>query len=117
LKKIKVVLADMPPLLRDIVRDAVADQLDMEVVTHAAEKLERPEARAGADVVILGASQPDDPAAAAPAFGPWAGRKVLAIALNGRSATLWQLLPHKVQLGDVSAQSLIDAIRGGVPKP
>lgn len=40
--------------------------------------------------------------------------KVLAIADNGKSGSLYELQPRRVSLGKISARTLTQAIRGGV---
>ncbi|MGH7516498.1 MAG: hypothetical protein ACREOC_03375 [Gemmatimonadales bacterium] len=86
----------------------------MDIVAEPGEWDELPGARGGTDVVIIGARRPDDSGAATRVFGASTGQLVLAIALNGRSAAMWQLQPHKVPLGEVSAKSLVAAIRARV---
>jgi hypothetical protein len=41
------------------------------------------------------------------------GARVLAIAPNGGSGSLYELRPHRVRLGELSPQTLVDAVRGG----
>jgi hypothetical protein len=41
------------------------------------------------------------------------GARVLAIAPTGASGSLYELRPHRVHLGDLSPQALVDAIKGG----
>lgn len=116
LKRIRVFLAGMPPLLHDIVRDALRNQADMELVGDFGEgdAVSTALKNGDVDVVILGARQPDDYAIAGRVFIDAPRSKVLAIATSGRSAVMYQLRPHKKMLGDVSPQSLIDAIRSDV---
>jgi hypothetical protein len=38
--------------------------------------------------------------------------RVLAIAPNGDSGSLYELRPHRVYLGDLSPQALVDAVSG-----
>jgi DNA-binding NarL/FixJ family response regulator len=113
LKRIRVFLAGMPPLLHDIVRDALMGQTDMQLVgdlsagdgvVHALENRE-------IDVVIVGARQPEDSAVANELFASSPRSKVLVIAKSGRTAVMYQLRPRKRHLGDVSPQSLLEAIR------
>lgn len=103
-------------MLRDIVRDAVAGQSDMDIVRDrvAGKELRRP--RVHADVVIVGVRQPDDLSVVTRVLGSSTGTTVLAIAHSGRSATMWQLQPHRAPLGEVSPQSLVAAIRAGVER-
>ncbi len=113
-QKIRVVLAEMPPLLRDIVRDAVASHADIEIVGDLDGRNGPLRAVEGVDVVIVGARQPDDSALAGEVFRTSPCTRVLIIATSGRSAIMWQLRPHKAPLGEVSAASLLAAIRADV---
>jgi DNA-binding NarL/FixJ family response regulator len=106
----------MPPLLHDIVRDTLVNRTDMEVV---GDWSQGPAVRgalkdADVDVVIIGARQPDDDALASQVFLEAPFSKVLVIATSGRTAVMYQLRPEKRLLGDVSPQSVIEAIRGDV---
>jgi hypothetical protein len=38
--------------------------------------------------------------------------RVLAITTDGQEAALWQLMPHRVELGALSPQSLVETIHG-----
>lgn len=111
---IRVVLAHVPPMLRDIIHDAVRNAPDVEIVGAIGD--EEPFlaglASMRADVLILGTSPPDDLAFAKEVWGTWPRLKVLTIAHGARSAVLHALRPNKVTLGDVSPQGLVAAIRG-----
>jgi DNA-binding NarL/FixJ family response regulator len=112
-KQIGVFLAGMPPLLHDIVRDTIANQTDMQLVgdlsvgDSVVDTLKNREI----DVAIVGAREPDDATRTDELFLSSPRSKVLVIATSGRSAVMYQLRPHKRPLGDVSPQSLLDAIR------
>ena len=110
---IRVVLAHMPPMLRDIIRDAVRNEADLEIVGTIGEQEPLLAALAGAeaDVLILGAGPPDDLTFAKQAWLKSPRLKVLTIAQGGRSAVLHALRPNKAVLGDLSAQGLVAAIR------
>ena len=40
--------------------------------------------------------------------------RVLATVADGRDASLWQLKPHRTELGAVSPSVLVDTIRAGI---
>jgi DNA-binding NarL/FixJ family response regulator len=107
----RIVLADLQPMLREIVRDSVTRQPDLEIVGDFGKTDEFLEAVKGADVAIVGARQPDDSTLARQVLEASPSTKVLIIAMNGGSAVLWELRPYKVRLDDVSPESLIRAIR------
>jgi DNA-binding NarL/FixJ family response regulator len=98
-------------MLREIVRDSVTRQPDMEIVGDFGKRDEVLDAVERADVVIIGARQPDDSTLARQVMQASPSTRVLIIAMNGGSAVLWELRPYKVWLDDVSPESLIRAIR------
>jgi len=113
LERTRIVLIDMPPLLREIVREAVARGEGLEVV---AEHDDAPELRAtverdDADFVIVGS---DAAAAACVTSLVESQRSVRALELraDGRESVLYELRPHRVPLGEISAETLLRSIRG-----
>jgi DNA-binding NarL/FixJ family response regulator len=113
LKRIRVFLAGMPPLLHDIVRDTLTNQPDMQLVgdLSAGNTVAHALKNGDIDVMIVGARQPDDSAVATGLLQCSARSKVLVVAISGRKAVMYQLRPHKRSLGDVSPQTLLEAIR------
>jgi len=103
----------MPPLLREIVRDAVAREADLELVAEHEDGPELREAlaRDGADFVIVGS----DAAAAACVTSLVASQRsmrALELRGDGRESVLYELRPHRVPLGEISAETLVRTIRG-----
>jgi DNA-binding NarL/FixJ family response regulator len=110
---IRVLLADMSPMLRDIIHDAVANQPDLEVVGTLGvhEPFLSVIENIPTDVLILGTSQRNDVALAEAVWHKRPRTRVLMITHDGRGAVLHRLHPEKVVLGDVSSESLVAAIR------
>jgi hypothetical protein len=104
----------MPSMLHEIVADAVAGQADMVIVGSFDGKDALLPALAGSaiDVVVIGVQRADDLSMARQILGPSRLARVLLVAVNGRSAAMYELRPHKVSLGEVSTQGLVNAIRG-----
>jgi DNA-binding NarL/FixJ family response regulator len=106
----------MPPLLREIVRDAVAREPDLELV---AELDDAPGAfdalaRDAAQFVIVGSE------AAAAACVPslvaeQPALRALELRADGRQSVLYELRPHRVPLGEISAETLLRTIRAVPP--
>lgn len=99
-------------MLREIVRDAIGRQDDMELLGEfpAATDLRTAVESTGADFVIT------DAATAAcdqvPVLLDARPRvRVLGITNSGRQTYLYELRPHRVRLGEISPQALIEAIR------
>lgn len=120
--KVRVMVAGMPRILTDIIKSIIAAEDDFEFVgelmgtrgiVNAARDLD-------ADVVIIAAPEDGDEARAAETLisGP---RLIIAIAADGRRATIHQLKPSITPLGEVSPAALIAAMReytqdmGGTP--
>ena len=110
---IRILLVDLPTLLRDILAEALASESDMEVVGSALTRAELiPLWRQFTpNVVVVGAERDDaatlahDLRAAAPAI------TVVAIAPKGDRAIVFSRHSAPVVLSDVSSTSLIMAIR------
>ena len=111
----RIVLIDMPRILREIVKDTIATDADMIVVGEYAEsvRLRDAVARSAADFVITDAraSGFDDVDVL---LRERPRVRVLAIGENGRDTVLYELRPQKVRLGAVSPENLLETIRAAV---
>jgi DNA-binding NarL/FixJ family response regulator len=103
----------MAPMLQDIVKDAVTNVPDIEVVGALGvwDPLLPVLERVGVDVLVVGAAGTGD-AEVDRVWEKWPRVKVLMIATGGRSAVLHALSPQRTLLGDVSPDGLVAAIRG-----
>jgi len=99
-------------MLREIIERAVAGQPDMEIVDDLPPDGIAPEAlrRAGADVVISAGDH--DPTAVNGLLAELPRLKVLVVSADGRETSLHELRPTRTPLGEVSPQTIVDAIRG-----
>jgi chemotaxis response regulator CheB len=117
-KRIRVLVARMPTLLRDIVCDALARAPDV-AVFHARGRRAPARStilRVRPDVVVVRSERPGLDLAQ----GVWAsspGARVLVLARGGRSAVLFALRPEQVVLRDVSPEGLAAAIREDPVRP
>jgi DNA-binding NarL/FixJ family response regulator len=111
LKQLRILLAELKPMLREIVRNSVANEPDMQIVGDTDNRERVFESISDVDVVILGAPEPSDSVLAQDVLRASSSTRVLAIAANGRSASMWLLQPYPVPLGEVSPTSLVGAIR------
>lgn len=110
-RKRRILLLDVPRLLGDLVRAAVARHQDLEVVADVTED------EAGAaiadtvpDCVIVGGNRATPPPPCRAAFDTQPHLVVLALAGDGREGTLWELAPHRLALGELSRDSLLKAV-------
>lgn len=112
MEQTRIVLVDMPPLLREIVRETASREPDLEVVR---------EHEAGAD--LRAAVEQDDPDFLIVGSGDataatvdsliTAGRRLRALEVrsDGRESVLYELRPHRVLLGEISPDTLLHTIR------
>lgn len=111
--RIRIVLAELPPMLSGIVKDTVSNQPDMAVVAEFSERSALLHAleTGGGDVVIVGTKEPDELSVPIHVLAACPHIKVLMLETQGRRAALYELRPQKRSLGDVSPRRLIEAIR------
>jgi hypothetical protein len=112
LHRIRVGLTNLRPRLRDIVVDAVTSEMDMEIIDVELQT-ERDLERERVDVLVVGTSEPNDDAVPSRLLSIAPRMSVLMIATTGVAASLYQLRPQGEPLGQVTAASLIRAIRLG----
>lgn len=114
MEPVRILLADMTPMLLSIIRSIVADQPDIEVVGELSEptRLQAMVERTRAAMVIVGRDRPIPP----DAFGQLLARtppvRVLAITDEGRAAVLYDLRPQRIPVGELSAARLVAVARG-----
>jgi hypothetical protein len=109
-------LGDMPRMLRELIGAVVGAAPDMSLVEGSVALAPDSPGGGSQDADVLIVSVPGDTRAAQLESLLYARphMTLLAIGQNGRATTLYELRPHKVALGDVSPQALVDAIRGAV---
>lgn len=109
---IRVVIANMPRLLHDIVHSVLSAESDIEIAEASVspKDIQAPDMLRNTDVVIV--AEP----ALSNADYEWVlyqhpRLRVVAIAGDGRAAALYELRPSRVALGDLSPRTLVDAVR------
>ena len=100
---VRVAVVDLPQMLSEIVKNILEEAADVALV--------KPSEREDADVVILPAEGEDLPAAGLMQLARRPKAKVLTITGQGSTAYLYELRPHRTALGEVSADTLLAAIR------
>lgn len=112
MERTRIVLIDMSPLLRDIVRNAIVHEPDLEVVAeHDGDvDLETAVERVGADFVILG-SEVTAQTSAASLVATNCRVRALELQGDGKEGVLYELRPHRVALGELSSDTLLRTIR------
>ena len=103
-------------MLRDILERAVASAPDMEAVAEPPVPAPEPAGQdpPQPDVVIVGVrdSGPTDGASAL--LNRWPGSQVFMLTAHGRKAVRYQLVSHATDMGEMSPDQLVEAIRSCV---
>jgi hypothetical protein len=93
----------MPGVMRDLVETLVAAQPDLEIVG------------GDADVVLVGVATIAEADALTARLYARPHQRLLALAVDGRTAVAYELRPHVTPLGTLSPEGLLAAIRAGQP--
>lgn len=106
----RIVLMNMPPLLRDIVRETVTREPDLAVVAELAGDGNLRAALEGveAEFVIIGAQAPEGTAASVVATQRVL--RALEVDDDGHS-TLYELVPNRIGVDELSPDGLLRMIR------
>ena len=107
---------DMSPLLRDILRGLVAGEAGMGVVAEYRDlvPLTRPVVDHSAEVLLFGEGLPllDDECRELLDRHPRV--KLFVVGGDGRRTTLYELRPHREQLGEVAPDELLAVMRNAL---
>ena len=120
MKRIRVLLGDMPRLLRELIDGAIAATADIAVVgtvvgaVAAHEQVASSLERTRADVLIIGMPDDADSEQIARLLYAQPRLRLVTIGDAGRSTALHELRPIRIPLGDVAPEALLDAIRASV---
>lgn len=114
--QIRVLLGEMPRMMRDVFTQVISEQADMQVVGELANGvgLLLAAGQTKADVVIMSLQDSEMPGIASHLLNEYPSLKVLGVATNGRKAFLYHLRPEKVPVGEVSPEGLLTVIRSAV---
>lgn len=101
----------MSPLLREIVREIIVREPDLEIVAeHATMDVDEAVERDDPDFVIVGPDAATDGRVRS-LVGAGLGLRALEVHSNGKESVLYELRPHRVALGEISSDTLLRAIR------
>ena len=113
MKTIRIVLTEMRPRLRDILTDALAEELDMELIdweppSHDAFTAEGP------DVIVYEREDPLDCTLPTRILQEAPRARVLAIGGSGSRAALFELRPTRTVMRALGMADVVAAIRFGI---
>jgi DNA-binding NarL/FixJ family response regulator len=110
--RIRVLIRDAPNILRDILEQIVSSESDMELIPEPVVPLYSVVDQSPApDVVIVGTNEPAAGREARGLLTRWPGSHILMITERGHRVVLHELLPRRVELGEMSPTQLVQTIR------
>jgi len=107
---VRILLMNLRPRLRDIIVDALNNESDLEF-TVGELKYERDLGYVSGDVLIVGIAEPNDTEVPLRLLSMVPDMSVLMISISGETAAMYQLRPYRKSMGNLTAQSLMAAIR------
>jgi DNA-binding NarL/FixJ family response regulator len=112
-----VLLADLPPMLEDMMSSVLKERSDLRVIRGATDgrKLIDAAVAAAAPVVVVARRNPADLEPIDPYLANAARISVVALALDGASACLHTFKPTSQRLDDVSTEQILRVIAGATP--
>jgi DNA-binding NarL/FixJ family response regulator len=114
-QRAKILIVEIPALLREIIEEIIAGERDIEVVgelrDHAG--VVALAERTDATFVIAGLTHPELDSVYRDLLAERPSTRVLAVRREGRQSTLYELRPHAETLGELSPEMLLTVIRGG----
>jgi DNA-binding NarL/FixJ family response regulator len=111
---VRILLADMTTMLASIVSAAVGHAPDLDVAGRSAPGADLADQirQTRADVVVLQSARAERSRDVSTLLERFPKLKILAITDDCHAGFLHELRPYVTRLGDISAQSLADALRG-----
>jgi hypothetical protein len=114
-----LILAAVPPLLADVVSDALAAENGVEVARAPAdpEALSRAIDRTGARVVLAESGEDGLPEPLLELMYRHPRLRLLLVSPDGRAAALWRLAPQRRVLAEPTPRALAEAVRAATRDP
>jgi hypothetical protein len=112
---VRVLLLEMPLLLRGILEHAIQLRSDCELlkVTNSPLQMLTEQAMAP-DVVIMGLTATEDTTLVLSLFARWPGTQVMTVMSAGNDAVIYELKPHRRALRQMSPTEIVDVLRDTV---
>ena len=111
----RVLLLELPQLLRDILEEAIRTRGDLELHEGTRRALQvPPEHTAPPDAVILGLTAAEDVTLVPALFARWPGARVMTVLPAGEEAVVYELRPHERTLGQLSPGGLVESLRESI---
>ncbi len=116
MKKIRVLLANRPRMMREVVKELIERQEDMEVVGEVLDPLGLLVAvrETEADAVILGVMDSEEPGLCSHLLAEYPNLTILGLASDGKTAFI---RPRRQEIDDPSEESILGALRHAIRAP
>jgi DNA-binding NarL/FixJ family response regulator len=111
---LRILLLEMPQLLRSILEHAIQVQSDCELLRGTPRGFQMLEQTTPPDVVILGLTAADDATLVPALFARWPMTQVMTVMQAGDEAAVYELRTRRRALGQLSPAEIVDALRDSV---
>lgn len=118
MKRIRVLVANQPRLMRELIMATIADQSDIELVGEVGRQQDLTDAVAQArpDVLILGMDDQENRAQCGFLLGRYPEMKIIALAADqNRALFYWAIVDIRSKAVESSEAGILDAMRQGAP--
>lgn len=109
----RVLLLEVPRLLRDVLEHAIHQDGAFEVMS-ASDATAASSERIQPDMVILGLTADEDSTLVPALFARWPRIPILTVMQQGQAAALYELRRHRRSLGEVSPAEMVRTLRDAV---
>lgn len=119
MKKIRILLANRPQMMRELVREMIKRQSDMEVVGEVLNPVDLLVAvrESEADAVILALKDSREVGLCSHLLTGYPNLTIVGLTSDGKNAFIEQLCPRRVEIVDPSEKSILNALRQAVRSP
>ena len=119
MRKIKVLLANQPRIMREVMREVIERQPDMEVVGETLDSLGVLLAakETEADVVVIALRDSEEPGLVSHLLAECPRVTVLVLPSQGDTAFIVQMCPWRKEIVDPSDANILSALRHAVQEP
>jgi DNA-binding NarL/FixJ family response regulator len=112
---VRVLLLEMPQLLRGILEQAVQLHGDCTLVKNTGRVFATPtEQMVPPDIVILGLTAAEDATLVPALFACWPRAQVMTVMQAGDDAAAYELRPRRTELGQMSPAEIVETLRAAV---
>ena len=114
---VRVLLLEVPKLLRDILEHAIRQDEGYELIVEPRSVMQMSDGHVVLpDVVVLGLTAGADVTLVPALFARWPGAQVLTILQTGADAVVYELRPRRQVLGEISPAEILVRLRDAVQR-